>query len=185
MPKIAKESKRKKILLLVAIGGVLISATCGFIWYNYIYNPVINFKNNIPDLTYSYCMDTNYVAGMGILKAPFCGCIAENLDNSVENKTTRKKEFEKRLDLATRKCSESTKFSTVSDSVLKKLYENTCLSGFGNYQKKYCDCLSNNIVYLIRQYSYDSAIKLHLDDIIAKASESCFGFYLKAEKHGK
>lgn len=142
---------------------------------------MIKFKNDIYDITYSYCMSHNYATEMGILKEPYCDCIAANLN--AKNHITREKEFQKQLNLTTIKCADSTKFSTVSNNVLKEQYNNTCIKGFGAHQKKYCDCFSNNMVYFIRQYSYDSAIKLHLNDITKKATDSCFGHYIKADKH--
>lgn len=186
MSKVEKQIKKKKsktkliwlIFILVWFLAVLVN-----VWYEYIYNPVIDFKNGIYGVTYSYCMTHNYATEKGILKEPYCDCIADNLSDNVENRVTREKEFQKQLDLATLKCSDTVKFSTVSNNVLKEQYNNTCIKGFGAHQKKYCECFSNNMVYFIRQYSYDSAIKLHLDDITKKAADSCFGHYVKADKH--
>lgn len=186
MSKVEKQIKKKKskakliwlIFILVWFLAVLVN-----VWYEYIYNPVIDFRNDIYDVTYSYCMSHNYASEMGILKEPYCDCVASKLIGNVKNRVTRDREFQKQLDLITVKCADSTKFSTVSNSVLKEQYNNTCIKGFGAHQKKYCECFSNNMVYFIRQYSYDSAIKLHLDDITKKATDSCFGHYVKADKH--
>lgn len=186
MVKRNQKNKNKKMLWFVLSMVIFVPTLTGFVWYNYVYNPLISaFKDiNSQDLSrgfYKVCLDEDEYAKSltGMLNLHYCACIANDLGSQLANNTIRKQEFKRKQDAIITKCKSESSYSELPATEIKKIYVNNCLGGVGAHQKKYCECWGNNVAYYMKQYSYESAIVLNYDHIVKKAAKDCAGHIKK------
>ena len=184
MPK--KKQNIRTILSFVFIGMVFVCIVSVYVWYNYLYNPVVyqgKSYDALYDTGYYVCLDTDLASDkMMILKEYYCKCVAEKMADAEHDKVVRRKVSMKNMEHAYVSCKDETKFSTVSDKELMNLFLKRCKKGFGAHQTKFCECVAAATVLWMRKYSYESAIDLHLKDVVNKANEMCISHYMKANK---
>lgn len=177
-----KKSKAK-IFWIVSVLVCVVAIFVG-LWYEYVYNPIISYKDfgvvELREKIYTACL-MNTTGGSKtefILREHFCECVAKNLRDEIYDETIRRRDLHSKEDIIWAKCKKDTKFSLIPNDELKSLFEKTCRNTSGAHQSKFCGCFGNNVVYYMRQYSYESAIILNYDNILKKSAEMCAG-YLK------
>lgn len=179
MPKTVKKTKRSKILLLATIGAILIASICGYIWYNYMYNPVLyklNEKNRteLHEIMSDLCLVRVAVtSGYNTREKYLCRCFADELTKKTYNQLIRKKTFHKEEELIWKECTESVRYSNMSSADLKDLFTKQCF-GLAASNGKFCTCYGHNMAYIIKNnYTYESEIVSDFQVISKLAFELC------------